>query len=228
MSDDRGSAQGTGRRGRAWRFELLVGVQVAYLLVYPWLGEGLGEERFNLGFAALLTTGLMFAALWAIADTRRRVWSAGALAAVALGCILWPSQPGSAVFLTGLAAEAALYLFGTAVIAYEVFSPGSIGRDTIFGAIGVYGLFGFTWAVLYLILETLQPGSFAIGDARAQHSAWSNLLYFSFTALTTTGFGDVTPVSAPASSLVILEYLTGVLYMAVVVARLVGLYSSRR
>jgi len=224
VSEDHSSA-GTGLRGaRARRFEVLVAAQVLYLLVYPWLEA----ERHDLGPVSLMTTALMLSALWAIAETPRRVWIGGALAAVVFACTVLPTPPGSPLFLTGLVAEAALYVFGTAVIALEVFSRGSVGRDTIFGSIAVYGLFGFTWAVLYLILETLQPGSFTVGDLRANHPQWSNLLYFSFTSLSTTGFGDVTPVTTHASSLVILQYLTGVFYMAVVVARLVGMYTSER
>ena len=211
-------------RVRARRFEILVASQVLFLLLHPWFEE----ERFGPGFATLLATAIILAAVYAVAETRRSLWFASSLAIVALSGSWWETETHADLpRVVGLVAEAGLFVFGTVTIASEVFSGRAVGRDTLFGGIAIYGLLGLIWATLYLILEALVPGSFAIAEARAGNALWADLLYFSFTALTTTGFGDVAPANAAASSLVILEYMIGVIYMAVIVARLVGLYTAR-
>jgi hypothetical protein len=69
------------------------------------------------------------------------------------------------------------------------------------------------------------PGSFAVGGARlGEPKEFVHLLYFSFTTLTTTGYGDITPVSDEARSLVIIEEFIGVFFVGVLIARLAGLY----
>jgi hypothetical protein len=70
------------------------------------------------------------------------------------------------------------------------------------------------------------PGSFAIGGTVAKLGA-SDLIYFTFTVLTTTGFGDVTPVLPLARALVTLEQLSGTLFIAILIARLAGIYPAK-
>ena len=110
-------------------------------------------------------------------------------------------------------------------------------RDTIVGGICVYLMLGILFGELCGLVEFLVPGSFAVAGlpleevavARADEARYSRFLYYSFVTLTTVGFGDVTPLSAPARSLAVLEAVTGQVYLAVFVARLVGLdIASRR
>jgi len=103
----------------------------------------------------------------------------------------------------------------------------------ISGALSVYLLLGYFWSIVFTILETLQPGSFnlALGGAEAAGSRaeiFKQLLYYSYITLSTLGYGDITPLSAGARSLAALEALTGQIYLAVLVARLVGLQISQR
>jgi uncharacterized membrane protein len=83
----------------------------------------------------------------------------------------------------------------------------------------------FLWAFIYSLLESLAPGSFDIAhtDPRDPH-AFYPLIYFSFTVLTTVGFGDITPATDQARSLVMIEQMAGVFFVAVLIARLAGLY----
>ena len=76
-----------------------------------------------------------------------------------------------------------------------------------------------------LLLESIQPGSFQISEDEG--SVVSNLSYFSFVTLTTLGYGDVTPSSLPARSLSLLEAVMGLLYVAILIARLVGIHISQ-
>jgi Ion channel len=83
-----------------------------------------------------------------------------------------------------------------------------------------YLLLGLLWGVWYEIIELLQPGSFAVASQKAQ-AGLPQLAYFSFTTLTTLGFGDIVPLSPLARSLVILEALVGQLFPVILIARLV-------
>jgi hypothetical protein len=101
-----------------------------------------------------------------------------------------------------------------------------INTNRLVGAICVYLLLGVIWALIYSLLEFAAPSSFtgiAPGDAAGWDSGW---IYFSFVTLTTLGYGDITPVSETARSLVYLQAIAGQFYIAVLVAGLVSAYIS--
>ena len=90
--------------------------------------------------------------------------------------------------------------------------------------ISTYLVFGLLWALAYLMVDGLNPKAFAFsvaGDSMAQSA-----IYYSFVTLTTMGYGDIAPVSRVARMLAMLESTTGVMYMSILIARLVGLYST--
>lgn len=101
--------------------------------------------------------------------------------------------------------------------------------DTLFGAACVYLLLGLVWMVAYTLLERVHPGSFHFNsvDAASGVPAVFDFLYYSFVTLTTLGYGDVTPLTPRARSLAVLEAIVGVLFVAVLIARLVGLYGQK-
>lgn len=98
-----------------------------------------------------------------------------------------------------------------------------VSSDMIMAAASEYMLIGILWTFLYYLLETVYPGSFIFPGNEAEPTGF---LYYSFVTLTTTGYGDVLPVSTQARSLALLEMVTGQLFIAITVARLVGLYTS--
>lgn len=103
-----------------------------------------------------------------------------------------------------------------------------LDANRLVGAICVFLLLGVIWALAYSLLELAVPASFkgfAPEDVHGWDSSW---LYFSFVTLTTLGFGDITPVSATARSLVYLQAVAGQFYVAVLVAGLVSAYISDR
>ena len=96
-----------------------------------------------------------------------------------------------------------------------------VNHDVIFAAISAYLLLGIAWGHLYELLEMTAPGSFkGLGADLIK----DDLFYFSFVTLCTLGFGDVVPITRPARSLTILEAVIGQLYIAVLIARLMGSY----
>ena len=124
-------------------------------------------------------------------------------------------------------------IFGIMFIGYiivlilrHIFRQDDINLETIYGAIVVYILLGLLWVSFYFLVEFLHPQSFSFpaaltGDARKV------LYYFSFVTLTTLGYGDITPISGPARSLAMLEAIVGQMYIAVLIARLVGIHISQ-
>jgi hypothetical protein len=82
---------------------------------------------------------------------------------------------------------------------------------------------------VFAALEVLQPGSFYINPANNPDgvTSWWDLMYFSFTCLTSVGFGEVTPVTDHARSLVMIQQMMGVLYLALVISRLVSMQAQR-
>jgi hypothetical protein len=114
-----------------------------------------------------------------------------------------------------------------ALILARVFREGPTNRDRILGAVGAYVLIGLDWALAYRLVDVLSPGSFhGIAWEPRGHNL-SGFVYFSIATLTTAGYGDIVPLSLPARTLANMESLTGQLFPAVLLARLVSLSVSR-
>jgi hypothetical protein len=118
--------------------------------------------------------------------------------------------------------------YTVALILRGLFAQKVILADHVVGAVCGYLLAGLAWAALYMLVETVQPGSVRVSPEIAwqladEHTRRYLFHYFSFETLTTVGYGDVTPVRPAACSLVWLEAVFGQFYLAVIVAQLVGL-----
>jgi hypothetical protein len=107
-----------------------------------------------------------------------------------------------------------------------IFKQDEVSRDLIVGAAVVYLLIALMWSNLYIILETLSPGSFAMPGGPLQYSRYL-FVYYSFITITTLGYGDVTPLTSMASSVSTLEAIIGQLYLIITVAWLVGVHVSQ-
>jgi hypothetical protein len=111
-----------------------------------------------------------------------------------------------------------------ALLLARVMRDGRINLNRIMGAIGSYLLIGIVFTQAYRLLAEFIDGAFAIGGTPVGFDAISQKLsYYSFITLTSTGYGDITPVHPYARSLATMEALAGNLFLAVLVARLVGL-----
>ncbi len=121
-------------------------------------------------------------------------------------------------------------IYVTAVVFRNVVRSKRVTADTIYGAISVYLLLGILWGVAYRLLESISPGSFAgpMGIDPETGIEVPSYVYFSFTTLTTLGYGDITPLSAPARAIAILEAVAGPLYITILISQLVAKYVSRK
>jgi hypothetical protein len=112
------------------------------------------------------------------------------------------------------------------IVLWQVYREGPVTAHRIQGAVAAYLLLSIIFAVAYGLLENLQPGSFQTSSALEEYSGRvsRSFYYFSVVTLTTTGYGDIAPVSAYARSLAMMEALIGQLYPAILIARLVSLH----
>ncbi len=178
------------------------------------------------------------------------------IAAVALGVLLvvfrerWERQVAMALALPAVALTVALYVvpdrlaaaaavayhasvglflgFAVAVIVRDVFRHRSIGLDEIFGAFGGYILLGLVWGNLYVLVEVLAPGTFAVSaEVRWQlddlHLRRALFNYVSFATMASLGYNDVIAVTPLANTLTWIEVMAAQFYLAVVIAQIVGL-----
>ncbi len=119
--------------------------------------------------------------------------------------------------------NAALYAVTIGYLLRYVFQRDVMTADKLYGAAAGYLMIGVLWALLYAIANHLYPGSFAIAGSVATPS-FTDLLYFSITTLTSTGFGDIVPLLRQVRALCVFEQLTGALFLAILIARLAGVY----
>jgi len=122
-------------------------------------------------------------------------------------------------------AGAGFFAFTAITLMPYLFKARDITSDTIIGAICAYFLTGLMWAYVYAILEFLHPGTFY--SSQALSLSTQSLVYYSFVTITTLGYGDITPLTIQAQSLSLLEALFGQIYLAVVIARLVGIHITQ-
>lgn len=108
-----------------------------------------------------------------------------------------------------------------------VFRAPRVTAEVLYAALAVYLLLGALFVPLYGLLDFYQPGALVDNLSGARPLPWQTVIYFSYTTLTTAGYGDVLPASPWARALANVEMVTGVLYLAVLVGRLVGLFAQR-
>jgi len=117
----------------------------------------------------------------------------------------------------------------TVLVIRQVFREGPITPQRIQGAVAVYLLLGVAWAGIYELIAGIWPGAFRFSEApQSGPELAAGLAYYSFVTLTTMGYGDITPLHPVARSAAILEALTGQLFPAILIARLVAMELAAR
>jgi len=117
-----------------------------------------------------------------------------------------------------------------ATIAYlmrYVFSRDVMTADKLWGAAAAYLMLGAVWTFAYAIVGHHHPNAFTVSGVPAPVDT-IDLLYFSFTTLTSTGYGDISPAIRQSRALCVIEQITGALYLAILIARLAGVYPPRQ
>jgi hypothetical protein len=122
--------------------------------------------------------------------------------------------------------SATLYSISIVYLLRYVFQPKVMTEDKLFGAAAAYLLIGVFWAYLYAIIGFLYPHSYLIVGQPGQ-VVYADALYLSITVLTSTGFGDIVPLTRQARGICMIEQITGALFVAILIARLAGVYPPR-
>jgi hypothetical protein len=129
--------------------------------------------------------------------------------------------PGYLVLTWGF--NAVFYVFILARLLHYVLRRDFMTSDKLYGAVAAYILVAVLWAYLHGVTQYFYPGAYAFGGA-PKALDMTELIYFSFTTLATVGYGDFTPALVQSRFLTILEMITGVMYVAILIARLTGVY----
>jgi voltage-gated potassium channel Kch len=172
-----------------------------------------------------LGVAVLIAALASVAGRRSFFWVGLALMAPSLAS-LWGWGGLGALRMGGSAFHAPFFLFATWVVSAEVLRAERVTEDTLVGTICSYLFLCLAFAALYEAVELTVPGSFAALEAAGEGRLFGSLSYFSLVTLTTLGYGDITPLTTASQSLVILESVIGILFPAIVVARIVAVYTA--
>jgi len=122
--------------------------------------------------------------------------------------------------------SATLYFITIVYLVRYVFQPRIMTHDKLFGAAAAYLLIGVFWAYLYAIVGFFYPQSYMI-VGQPGRLVYADALYLSITVLTSTGFGDVAPLTRQARGVCMVEQITGALFVAILIARLAGVYPPR-
>jgi hypothetical protein len=205
------------------RFLSLLIFIIAMLILGPLL-----EEFVQLSILIdILWSAIFVSAIYAVSQKKRHIVIAVLLALPMLGSI-WTKYfvQYKALLVVGSLCGAAFFLFAIIQMLIFIYSHKEVTRDLIVGAAVVYLFMALMWTFIFVVVETLHPGSFNLPEGQG-FEATRQFVYYSFVTLTTLGYGDITPISSLARSLCILEAVIGQLYLVVQVAWLVGVHVSQ-
>jgi hypothetical protein len=203
--------------------ELLIALALL-LFFFPFVEEVKGGDLI----VSLLLSLVLLSAVLAVSDRKGVLLIALVLAIPAIAGRwinhFWPDVVRPAVFLT---AALVLTAFVVANLLRFVWRAPSVNTEVLCASISAYLMLGLMWTMAYWLVDQLTPGAFSFNTSTGTRSMNGFTgFYFSFITLSTVGYGDITPVSRIARWLAAMEAVTGLLYVAVLIARLVSLYST--
>ena len=204
---------------------ILLLVQLAGLVLYPLLESTPGGPLAlgALGIAVLvITTGM-------VRRTPGLTWISICIALPAIALLLCQIVLEMHWLLPWSAAlEAAFYFYAAGSLIAYMTSDLHATIDELFAAGATFTLLAWAFAHVFVVLQAVQPGSFIAAVNPEAPRSWVELIFLSFALLSSTGIGDVIPVRPMARALASVEMFAGVMYLAAVVSRLIGLTLLRR
>jgi len=198
----------------------LLFVQILSILLYPVM-QDTALQRAAFRVVGLLVLG---AALYVV---KRGPWLTGFAVMLALPVVvlsIWLAFDFDLRRQAVMAAlSAAFYFYATGSLIAYMLEDEFASADELFAAAATFTLLAWAFAYVYLVCQTLLPGSFGAFAASSAPRTWMELLFLSFTTLSGVGLGDIVPLLPMARALVMIEELSGVMYLALVVSRLIAL-----
>jgi len=207
-----GYGSATSNRNRA----LLIALVVT-LAIMPMF-----DQLFWLQDATLAVVFL--ACIRSVSSSRRRAIVAWTLGVLPLFNLVFFNVLPPLLEELGRALTLPFFAYTVVILLKQLMSARSADSGELYGAASTYLLIGLTWGLVYVLLESAVPGSFMFPDHDA--GTGKSLFYFSYVTLVTLGYGEITPVSEVARSFSVIEAIMGSLFLTILVARLVGLFTS--
>ena len=204
---------------------ILLAAQLGGVLLYPFM-ESSDVGRALLSIFGIAILGLVVLAVRSLPGLTSIAVVLGAPATVLL---LIQAVTGSDTLLPySSAIEAVLYLYAAGALIAYMLADHEITRDELFAVGATFTLVAWAFAYSYTVCQAIEPGSFTAAVEPQGERSWTELLFLSFTNLSSTGLSDIVPIKPFARSLVMIEQVAGVAYVAMVVSRLVGLLVIHR
>jgi hypothetical protein len=195
---------------------------VAIILIFPLFEDSAAGEIL----LVCLFNALLLFCLYEVSDSPRQL-AIGVLLAIPALLAAWTNVfvPSQNMLVAEFMSVAVFLVYILLVILRRVFSAREVTMTELYRAVNVYIMIAIAFGMVYGLTELLSPGSFQY--TFGQHT-FSSVIYFSFVVLSTAGFGDITAISPFARSVVIIEMIIGVMYMAVLIGLLVNAHYSSR
>ena len=199
---------------------ILLAAQLAGVLAYPAMeGSEVGRSLFSVFGIVILALVVL-----AVRSSPAFTWVALLLGAPATVLLLIQAVARDDSLLPYSSAfEAVLYFYAAAGLIAYMLADHEITRDELFAVGATFTLVAWAFAYTFTVYQAIEPDSFTAAVNAHQDRTWVELLFLSFTTLSSTGLSDVVPITPFARGLVMIEQLAGVAYIAMLVSRLVGL-----
>lgn len=195
---------------------------ILLLFLFPYLDPEYSERRQPI-FTLIVNSIIMMTIIYTVSPSKRYFFFGLLLAFPAIICFWTETVSNNNLII--IVSTFLLYVYAIWMTVRHLIRTHDFGFDQVFGGSSVYLLLGLTWTTLYQGIELLQPGSFYIDDIQNADNilTWSDFIYYSFTTLTTLGYGDITPIHPLARTLAITESITGVIFIPVIISGIVSL-----
>lgn len=200
-------------------------VQLLGILLYPWM-EASPRGRAVFGTFGLVILGV---ALRVVRRSPWLTWLALVLATAVLALsVIHAVAPHPGLLVAIAVLQSAFYFYATGSLIAYMLQDWVATTDELFAAGATFTLLAWAFAYAYVACNAMLPGSFSAPINPHGPRTWMELLFLSFAMLSSVGLSDILPVTGMARALVMLESFAGVMYMALVVSRLIGLTMLRR
>lgn len=194
---------------------------ILMLVLFPYLDPEYTLHQHPLPLL-LLNSLIILIIIYTVSPTKRYFMLGLLLGLPAIICFWLEDISNNNLIILG--SICALYLYTIFMTIRFLVHSHEFSIDQVFAGASIYILIGLTWTLFYQAIEQYSPGSFRSADIQNVDNmlSWSDFIYYSFTTLTTLGYGDITPIHPIARTVAITEAITGVIFVPVIISGLVS------
>lgn len=204
---------------------LLLFVQLASIIIYP----ALEDVKHNQAILSCFNVTALLLAVWVVNRSPAINSVAWILAIPAITLTIWFVVQGNAQLLIwAQLLESAMYFYTAIGLVMYMFNDDIITRDELFAAAATFTVLAWGFALLYAVCQHFYPGSIIGGNNPNVARTWLELMFLSFSILSSTGYGDVLIIHPVTRIIGIFQMFVGLMYMALIVSRLISLTSAMK